>query len=165
MDSPVKKLKKSCVKGSVASLKEFTIGLCVSRLYSEEVYSTESGEIGIKSHRQIIQGHVTPHHNLGKQRSAFGKFAIVRTSRTQSACSQNSRTGRHKKPRNKNDASAENHGLDETCEQKCPGFVSPCSFGPYSQRMNKKLVNIERHQTLKTIIRRHIRQTIRTRSV
>ena len=40
-----------------------------------------------------------------------------------------------------------------------------CSFGPYSQRMNKKLVKIERYQTLKTIIRRHIGQTIRTRSV
>ena len=143
----------------------YTIGLRVPRLHSKEVYSTESRKIGIKSHSQILQGHVTPHHNSGKQRSTFGKFAIVRTSRTQSACSQNSRTGRHKKPHNKNDASAEKHGLDETCGQKCHGFVSFCSFGPYSQRMNKKLVKIERYQTLKTIIRRHIGQTIRTRSV
>ena len=65
---PSKKLKKSGAKGSVAFLKEsFQLG-CVAE-DSHPIYSTERGKIGIKSHRQIRQGHVAPHKNSGKKRS------------------------------------------------------------------------------------------------
>ena len=37
-----------------------TIGLCVSRFLSEKICSTEGVKIGIKSHRQILQGHLAP---------------------------------------------------------------------------------------------------------
>ena len=52
MGSPVKSRKKWCER-SVALL--YTIGLCVSRLPSEQFYSTERKKIGIESRRQILQ--------------------------------------------------------------------------------------------------------------
>ena len=45
----------------------YTIGLCVSRFSSEEIYSTERRKFGIKSHRQVLQGHLAPNQNSGKK--------------------------------------------------------------------------------------------------
>ena len=66
---PRTKSKKSCGK-RISCLTEgvCTIGLCVSRIPSEKVYSTERGKIGIESLRQILQGHVAPHKKFGKRK-------------------------------------------------------------------------------------------------
>ena len=75
----------------------------------KSIYSTERRELGIKSRRQILQGHLAPRKNTGKMvhrnescKSVNLKGAIrVR---------QNSRK-EHKKPCNKKYAPAEEHGI------------------------------------------------------
>ena len=78
---PNKKSKKSGGKGSVALLKESIQLGCVTRFPSEQIYSTERGKIGIKSHRQILQGHVAPLQHSGKKGSiawSYSKSANIR---------------------------------------------------------------------------------------
>ena len=50
----------------------YTIGLCVSRFLSEKVCSTWRRAIGIKTRRQILQGHLAPNKNSGKKGSIAG---------------------------------------------------------------------------------------------
>ena len=45
------------------------ICLCVSRIPSEHIYLTEREKNGIKSHLQILQGHVAPHQKSRKKGS------------------------------------------------------------------------------------------------
>ena len=50
-------------------LKEsIQLGCFVSRFPSEHVYSAERLKIGIKSHRQLLQGHVAPHKKIGERK-------------------------------------------------------------------------------------------------
>ena len=61
-EKPNKKSKKSGVRCSVASLKESILLGCVSQdSHPRNFNCKERGKIGIKSHRQILQGHVAPH--------------------------------------------------------------------------------------------------------
>ena len=63
MNSPAKS-KKSGVKGSV-------------RFSPKKIYSTERGDIGIKSHHQILQRHVAPHTSSGEQGSVARRHSYV----------------------------------------------------------------------------------------
>ena len=67
MGSPAKSQRKVVQRISCDIEQVFSIWLCVSRFSSEKIYSTERRKIGIKSHRQIVQGHVAPHKNSGKK--------------------------------------------------------------------------------------------------
>ena len=49
-----------------------TIELCISRFLSEKVYSTRRRKIGIKTRRQILQGHLAPNKNSGKKGPSRG---------------------------------------------------------------------------------------------
>ena len=46
----------------------YTIGLCISRILSEKIYSSER-RTGTKSHRQVLQRHVAPKQNSGEEGS------------------------------------------------------------------------------------------------
>ena len=60
---PSRKSKKSGANGSLALLKKSIQSGCVSQ------DSTERRKTGIKSCRQILQGHVAPHKNSGRKGS------------------------------------------------------------------------------------------------
>ena len=79
---PNKKSKKSGVKCSVVLLKESISLHCASQdSHPIKIYPKERLKIGIKSHRQIIQGHVTPHENSGKKGSIARRHSKVRTAK------------------------------------------------------------------------------------
>ena len=63
-EKPSKKSKKGGANGSVALMKEFIQGGCVSQeLYPRKSFLREK-KIGTKSRRQILTGHVAPKKNL-----------------------------------------------------------------------------------------------------
>ena len=69
MVSPVKSRRKVVERISCFIEGVCTIVLCIQGFLSEKIYSAERGKIGIKTHRQILQGHVVPKKNTGKKRS------------------------------------------------------------------------------------------------
>ena len=87
----------------------YTTGLCVSRFSSENNCSTGRRRIGIKSHHQILQGHMAPQKKLGKERvlreASFKSVRLVSAIRVL----PDFRTGHKTKPSNKKDAPAEQH--------------------------------------------------------
>ena len=84
-EKPSKKSKKGGAKGFSCLIKGvFTIGLCVSRFLSEKFYSTWTRKNGIKTHRQILQGHVAPNKNSGTKGSIARHYPKVWTSWAQS---------------------------------------------------------------------------------
>ena len=54
----------------------YTIGLCISRFSSEKVHSTWTRKIGIKAHRQILQGHLASNLISGKKGSSRGIIQV-----------------------------------------------------------------------------------------
>ena len=75
---PSNKSEKSGAKGSVALLKESIQLGCVSRdSHPRKSILRERGKIGIKSHRQILHGHVAPHKNSGKKGSTARRHSKV----------------------------------------------------------------------------------------
>ena len=69
---------------------------------TQKVYSAESWEIGVESHRKIHRGHVAPHRNSGKKGSIRLTSVVL--------ARRNSRTEHRMEPRNKKVAPAEKHG-------------------------------------------------------
>ena len=69
--------EKWCERFSCLINGVYTIQLCVSRFSSEKVYSSVGWKIGIKSHRQILQGHVASHKNSGKKGSIARRHSKV----------------------------------------------------------------------------------------
>ena len=59
-EKPIKKSKKGGAKVPVALFIDgvYTSGLRITRILSEKIYSTWRRQIEIKSHSQILQGHV-----------------------------------------------------------------------------------------------------------
>ena len=58
----------------------YTIGLCISRFLSEKVCSTQRRKTGIKTRRQILQGHLAPNAHSGKKGSIARNYPEVGTS-------------------------------------------------------------------------------------
>ena len=71
-----KKSKKSGVKGSVALLKESIQSGCMSQ-DSHPRKSKGRRKIGIKTRRQIVQGHLAPHQNSVQKGSIARSFSKV----------------------------------------------------------------------------------------
>ena len=98
-----------------------TKGVCTIGLWSQDYHPRKpflrKGKIGIKSHCQILQGHVAPHQNSGK--SIARSYSKVRTSRAQSVRRQVLRRGHTTKPCNNKDAPAEAH---ETWKKVSPSL-------------------------------------------
>ena len=114
------KVEEKWWKGSVALLKGsvYTIGLCVPRLPSEKVSSVGSWKIGIKSHHQILQGHMAPRKKIGKEKGpSQGIMQKVPVSRAQSVCAKMWRknTGRTFATRKRR--RQRSMGLGEKCPQ------------------------------------------------
>ena len=61
--------KRWCEKISCCTEGVHTIGLCISRFLSEKVYSTSTWNVGIGTHRQILQRHLAPNQNSGRKGS------------------------------------------------------------------------------------------------
>ena len=96
----------SCCIGGV-----YTIGSCISRFWSEKVYSKWGWNVGIETHRQILQRHLAPNKNSGKKGPSRGivpksvhLMSVVFTR-------QNSRTDHMRRPWPKNDAPAKQRGI------------------------------------------------------
>ena len=90
----------------------YVVGLRVSRFLFEKVSSVWTMKIGIKTRRQILQGHVTPKKNR-KQRVHREEFSKSVRLMSVVLASQNSVKGHLRRLCNKNDTSAENLGLGE----------------------------------------------------
>ena len=100
--------KKSDMKRSVALLKDAVQLGCVSQdSHPNTSVARKERKIGIKSHRQILQGHVAPHQTSGKKgsitRSFFKSVRLMSAIRVR----QSLRKGHKTKPCNKKDAPAE----------------------------------------------------------
>ena len=77
-EKPSKKSKKGGAKGSVALLKVSTQLGCVSQDHcSRKSFLREERKIGIRARRQILQGHVAPNQNLGKNGSIARNYPKV----------------------------------------------------------------------------------------
>ena len=70
-EKPSKKSKKGGAKGSVALLRSLYNWVVCLKILNRETLSTERWKIGIKSRRQILQGHVAPKKNSGKKGSLW----------------------------------------------------------------------------------------------
>ena len=79
-EKPSKKSKKGGAEGSVALLTESTQLGCVSQDSYARKFSAERRKIGIKTRRQILQGHLAPKHKFGKERVHRGIIPKVCTS-------------------------------------------------------------------------------------
>ena len=102
---PSKNSKKTGAKGSVA-----LFGLRVSRFSSEEIFSVQRMKIWIKSHRQILHGHVAPHKKFNKERvhreASFKSVNVTSAIRAPLSL----RRGHNIKLCTKKDAPEEKHG-------------------------------------------------------
>ena len=79
--TPSKKSKKGGAKGSVALFKESTQMCCASQdSYPRKSFSTWRTKKGIKTRRQILQGHVAPKKKSGKRGSIARNYPKVWTS-------------------------------------------------------------------------------------
>ena len=70
-EKPSNKSKKGGAKGSVALLRSLYKWVVCLKSLIRETLSTERRKIGIKSRRQILQGHVAPKKNSGKKGSLW----------------------------------------------------------------------------------------------
>ena len=86
--------EQRCERFSYLIKGVFTIGFCVSRFSQEKIYSTGRRKMEIKSHRQILQGHVAPHKNLGKRVHREASFKSA--NHTSAIRAHPSLRGRHK---------------------------------------------------------------------
>ena len=107
-EKPSKKSKKGGAKGSVAFMKESTQLGCVSQdPHPRKSILPEPRKIGIKTRRQILQGHLAPNKNSRKER-------VHREELSKSVCCMgvvlsrlSLRRGHKRKPCTKKDAPAE----------------------------------------------------------
>ena len=68
------------------------------------------GKWGIKSHRQILQGHVAPHEKFGNERVHRKELCTSASLKNAIRVRQSMRRGHFRKPCDTNDAPAEKHG-------------------------------------------------------
>ena len=68
------------------------------------------GKLGIKSHRQILQGHVAPHEKFGKETVRRKELCTSANLKNAIRVRQSMRRGHFRKPCDTNDAPAEKHG-------------------------------------------------------
>ena len=82
----------------------FSVGLCLEILIRENLFYVKKKN-WIKSHRQILQGNVTPHQNSGKKRSIARRHSFVRTLTSAIRALQSLRKRHKTKPCTKKDYS------------------------------------------------------------
>ena len=68
-ESPPRSRKRWCKRTSCHIEGGYTIGLCISRFFSEKGSSMWTWKIQIKTRRQILQRHLAPNENSGKKGS------------------------------------------------------------------------------------------------
>ena len=99
-----------CERISCDSEGVFTIGLCVSRSPSDNIYSTENRKIGIESRRQILQRHMAPYTYSGKERvrpeGSFRRVNLISVILARPGL----RRGHERSPYNKTDAPGKQRG-------------------------------------------------------
>ena len=77
-EKPSKKSKKGGARGSVALLKESAqLGCVFQDSHLRKSILREQGKIGIKTRRQILQGHLAPNKNAGKKGSIARNYPKV----------------------------------------------------------------------------------------
>ena len=76
----------------------YTLGLCISRFFSEKIYSTWTRKIGIETRRQIFQRHLAPNRNSGKKGSITRNYPKVCASMSVAFARQNSRKDHMRRP-------------------------------------------------------------------
>ena len=99
-----------CEKGSVALSKESIHWVVCLKILSENIYAAERGNIGIESHRQILQGHVAPHKKIGKKGSIARRHSKLLNLTSATRALPDLRKGHKTKPCTKKDAPAEQRG-------------------------------------------------------
>ena len=115
--SPAKGHRKVVQKDQLRYWRVYTVGLCISRFLSEEICSTWTWKIGIKTRRQILQRHLAPNKNSGKKGPSRGVLQKCVHFMSIVFARRNSRKDHMRRLCTKKDAPAEQHGIWRTYSQ------------------------------------------------
>ena len=98
--------KRWCERISCTVEGVYTIGLCNSRCLSEKIYSTWAKNVGIKTHRQVLQRALGTKLKFGKERVHCEVLSQSLHLMSVVLARRNTRTDHMRRPWPKNDAPA-----------------------------------------------------------